>query len=188
MDILALNDRALDQATLIVDRLSPEDMALPAPCTEWSVRDVLNHLVAGNWRFAKMAEGQSAPPPRGLPSQDFLGDDPARAYRESANALKRIWREPGRLEGRYQLPIGEMPGEAAVGIRLVENVVHGWDLARATGQEPAFDPEIVEAALRFTQRTLGSARAAGAPFGPPVEAGEDAAAIDRLAAFMGRKT
>lgn len=187
MDIVELHERALDQAERIIAGITPDQLTLPTPCTDWDARALLNHMVAGNLRFARLAEGQGGPPPRGLPQEDLLGEDPAAAYRQSAEALKQAWRAPGRLDGLYRLPLGEVPGRAALGIRLVETVTHGWDLATATGQEPAFDQDIVQAASQLTRQQLGEDRPPGTPFGTPVPAPDGAPEIDRLAAFLGRQ-
>jgi uncharacterized protein (TIGR03086 family) len=96
------------------------------------------------------------------------------------------------------LSFGQLPARVALGVRIVDTVTHGWDLARATGQQPAFDPEIAQIALVFAERSFGEARTSGAPFtpplpipgtpfAPPVPISEDAPAIDRLAAMLGRQ-
>jgi uncharacterized protein (TIGR03086 family) len=186
MDILELHDRALDDTERLARGVRQDQMGLPTPCTEWDVRTLLDHLVGGNWRYVAVAEGKSGPPEGGPAPKDLLGDDPAGAYHRSADALKRAWREPGRLEQLVELPFGKMPGRAAVTTHLVETVTHGWDLARATGQEPAYDPAVVEAASQAAHAALGGERPPELPFGPAVEVGADAPAVDRFAAFMGR--
>jgi len=82
--------------------------------------------------------------------------------------------------------MGVMPGRAALNPHLVETVAHAWDLARATGQQTAFDPEVVEAAARFAQSNLSGERPPGAPFAAPVPVADDLPEIDRLAVFLGR--
>jgi uncharacterized protein (TIGR03086 family) len=72
-------------------------------------------------------------------------------------------------------------------MHLQETVLHGWDLARATGQDPGFDPEVVEAAERLARSSMPERRPPGTPFADAVEAQPDASAIDRLAAFAGRR-
>jgi uncharacterized protein (TIGR03086 family) len=116
-----------------------------------------------------------------------LGDDPAAAHRETARAPAEAWRQPGRLDRTDRLPFGELPDEAAVGMHLVETVLHGWDLARATGQDPGFDPGVVEAADRFARSSMPERRPAASPFANAVEAPPGASPIDRLAAYAGRR-
>jgi uncharacterized protein (TIGR03086 family) len=185
MDIIRLHERALDEATRLVDGVRPEQMGLPTPCSDWDVRALISHLVAGNIRFLDVAEGKPRPE-RGPVTPDVLGDDPAGAYRRSAEALKQAWRDPSRLDQQCELPFGVMPGRAALGLHLVETVTHAWDLAKATGQQPMFDPDVVQAAAQFAHSTMPKDRPPGMPFAPPVPVADDLPELDRLAAFLGR--
>jgi len=127
-------------------------MALPTPCAAWDVRALLAHLIGGNLRWAALTQGEPLrrEPGRGEgPRPDLLGDDPAGAYRRSATLLAEAWQDPALLDQSFELPVGVMAGRAALGAHLVETVAHAWDLARATGQQPAFDPDVVGAAARF---------------------------------------
>lgn len=117
---------------------------------------------------------------------DLLGSDPAGAYRRSAAGLKAAWQDPALLDRTFDLPIGVLPGRAALTLHLVETVAHGWDLAKATGHQPAFDSAVVQAALRFTLAGAPGDRPPRAAFAPPVPVAGDLPAIDRLAAFLGR--
>ena len=189
MDILSLHERALDKAARLVDNVPPGQMSLPTPCAEWDVRALLAHLVGGNLRWAAMARGEPLQhgPARGSgPSADLLGNDPASSYRRSATALQEAWQDPTLLDQTFDLPIGALPGQAAMRLRLVETVVHAWDLAQATGQRPAFDPAAVREAWQFTVTTLPACRPADSPFAAPVPVADDAPEIDRLAAYLGR--
>lgn len=183
MDIVELHERALAQTGQIVAGVEPEQFGLPTPCTEWDVRTLLGHLVRGNQNTAAAAESTPRQPnPIADPS-----DDPIAEYQESAEAAKRAWRQSGRLDQSYQTPFGMLPGQGLLSLRLIETVTHGWDLARATGQEPRFDDDLVQAAMTLAQARLSGPRPPGLPFGPVVEVGNDRPAIDRLAGFMGRQ-
>ncbi len=184
MDIIHLHERALDETARLVGGVRPDQIGLPTPCSDWDVRALLAHLVGGNARYAAVAEGK--PMGRGPVAADLLSDDPAGAYRRSAAAVTAAWRDPALLDRPFDLPFGVMPGRVAVGIHLIETVTHGWDLARATGQQPAFDPDVVAAAARFAQSSLTGERPPGAPFAAPVPATDDRPELDRLAAFLGR--
>lgn len=186
MDILEQYERALDQTGRIVEGIQPNQLELPTPCTEWNVRGLLNHLIGGNWRTAGVAEGKS-PMQRGVPDEDLVGENPAESYRQSADAAKRAWQTPGAVDRLYEMPVGKIPGQGVLQLRLTEAVVHGWDLAKATGQTPHFDADLVETAMTFSEANLGRVRGAGSPFEPPIDVPDDVPAIDRLAALMGRQ-
>lgn len=189
MDIVGLHDRAVDETARLVDGVRPGQMDLPTPCAGWDVRALLAHMVGGNMLWARLAqEGVMVRRPAhgGGPIPDLLGDDPADAYRRSAAALQAAWQDPALLDRTFEIPIGVLPGRAAFHVRLVETVVHAWDLARATGKHPAFDPEVVETASQFSRSHLPGDRPPGAPFAPPVTVADDLPAIDLLAAELGR--
>lgn len=185
MDIVRLHDRALDETAHLVDGVRPDQMGLPTPCTDWDVRALLTHLVGGNVRWAALPQDeplQRGPTQGSGPRSSLLGDDPAGAYRRSAAELKAAWQDPALLERPFEMPIGVLPGRAAVNLHLVETVIHAWDLARATGQQPTFDPDVVRAAASFAH----SNRPPGTSFAAPVTVADDLPEIDRLAAFLGR--
>lgn len=189
MDVVGLHERALDETARLVDGVTPEQMGLPTPCTEWDVRALLTHLVGGNLRWVTIAQGkplQRAPAQVAGGGPDLLGDDPAAAYRRSATMLAETWRDPALLDQTFDIPFGLLPGRAALTLHIVETVTHGWDVAKALGQQPAFDPDVVQAALQFTQTNLPPSRPPGSPFAEPVPVADDAPAIDRLVALLGR--
>jgi len=189
MDIVRLHEHALDETAWLVAGVGPDQMSLPTPCSDWDVRALLTHLVGGNVRYAGLARGE--PMRQGLarggnPATDLLGDDPANAYRRSATAVDAAWRDPALLDRTFELPIGVLPGRAALTLHLVETIVHGWDLAKATRQQPAFDPDVVQAATRFVQPAAPGKSPPSAAFATPVPVADDLPEIDRLAAFLGR--
>ena len=104
------------------------------------VRTLVDHLVFGNLAFAALVTG-SEPPPA---DADQLGPDPLAAFRAAGRQLAAALRTSGVAERTYSLPIGTVPGTALAGIRITELLGHGWDLARATGQPPAFPGDLTE--------------------------------------------
>ena len=176
----------------LVAAIGADEWALPTPCTGWSVRDVVNHLVGGNLLFVRVLGGEPLPPREELLAAsrtDRLGDDAAGAFRASADALLDAFRSDGALERVVTVPAGTVPGIAALHLRTVEALVHGWDVARATGRPLAFPDALVEQELAFTAATLPRLppRPAGqGPFAPAQPVPDDAPALDRLAALLGR--
>lgn len=172
------------------------------PCTEWTVRELLSHLVGGDARAAvRLAEpppGQDAPGEHGQGEHapgttrveqqpdDVLGDDPVGAYRRNAEALRAALAASGAPGRLVQMPIGTVPVPVAAQLRLVEALVHGWDLAAATGQRLTVPDELAEQALTFTRASLGNVPAGRRPFADPQPVADDAAPLDRLVALLGR--
>ena len=184
---------ALDAAGEIVAAIGPDEWALPTPCPEWPVRGVVNHLVGGNLLFARILAGERLPPREELVAAsrtDRLGEDPVAAYRQAADRLLGAFETDGVLQQTFTVPRGPVPGIAALQLRIVEALVHGWDVARATGRPARFPEELAERALQFTRAALADVPPAPpgrAPFGPPQPVADDAPALDRLAALLGRR-
>jgi uncharacterized protein (TIGR03086 family) len=82
---------------------------------------------------------------------------------------------------------GTVPGAVALHLRITELLVHGWDLAWATGQAVAFPEDAAEQELAFSRQALKDIPPGRRPFAPPEPVAGDAPAIDRLAACLGRQ-
>ena len=178
--------RALDLAGAIIARVRPEQATLPTPCQSWDVRQLVNHVVRDVQQFTARASGGTWE----RSDADLIGDDWFGAYREGADGLLAAWRAEGALERTVKSPFGEIPGTWFVGQQLADFVVHGWDVAKATGQTPGFDPDVEQAALDWARENLKPEfrgdEESGRVFGPEVEVSEDAPVLDRLIGFFGR--
>jgi uncharacterized protein (TIGR03086 family) len=180
---------AVEVAAALVSGVRADQWDLPTPCEQWSVRQLVNHVVGGNRLFTRVLSGRPLPPREQLGQrahQDQLGDDPAAAFRTSADELLAAFRAPGVLEREHTVPAATLPGPAVVHLRTVEILVHGWDLARATGQPVPFPDELVEPEIAFSEQLLPRLPEGRQPFAPSRTATGDAPAIDRLAALLGR--
>jgi uncharacterized protein (TIGR03086 family) len=187
--LLAPLATALDGAAQMVAAVTGEQWLLPTPCTEWTVHQLVNHVVGGNRLTTRVLRGEPLPPLGQLGrrgNEDQLGNDPAAAFRVSGEDLLAALRVPGALERPYTLPAATLPGPAVVHLRTVETLVHGWDLAQATGQQVPFPDELVVPELTFSSELLGRLPEGRQPFAPSRPVAEDAPAIDRLAALLGR--
>jgi uncharacterized protein (TIGR03086 family) len=90
------------------------------------------------------------------------------------------------MEETFTVPFGTVPGSVALHLRITELLVHGWDLAAATGQPARFPEDLAEQELAFTRGALASVPAGRSPFGPPQPAPPGATPLDQLAALLGR--
>lgn len=181
-NLLPLYRRAADQAVGIVERVRPNQLGDPTPCAEWSVRIVLDHVVAGNLFFVHLATG-SPPPGLGI---DHLGNDPVAAFRDSVRAVTSAFDADGFLGRVVHAPFGEATGSALIEMRRNELTVHGWDVAKATGQSTDLDRELVAACLVSYTASLRHRNRDETPFGVEQPAPPGANDADRLAAFLGR--
>jgi uncharacterized protein (TIGR03086 family) len=185
MDLVKAHDHALELTEAIVAAVRPDQLALPTPCAEFDVRMLLGHMIAGNDRFTVVAKGGDIESRPAMAT--FDGDDPVRAYRGSAAAVSAAWHDPGAQERPALLPIGEVPGEVALAVHTVETIVHGWDIAKATGQPTEIEPELCAFAWEAAKGISDELRGPGRQFGPVVFVTPTASDTDRLVAWMGRQ-
>lgn len=183
---LPMTDKALEQfdqaaAALegVLAGIKPLQLDDPTPCPEWSVRELANHVVGGNFMFAGIVTGS------GPVAAEDHGDDLLAAFRSSYTALRAAFAADGVLERTFQTPMGERPATRLVTTRVIEMGLHGWDLAKATGQSYDLPQDVIDAARNQLQMMLPEDRQ-GLPFGNEQPAAPDASPTDRLAAFAGR--
>ncbi len=182
-EIVEVDGRALHELAETVALIEPGQWESPTPCTAWNVRELLEHIVAVNRKYAQIPAGQPWLP--GVLDVD-LGDDPARTYRETIGPFLTAWRAPDLLD-RPTLTEGgrHVPAEMPLRAHLRETVVHGWDLAVAVGRPAPFDETVVRACLDSVTGTP-SIRPDGVGYANAVTLPEGAAPLLRLVAFYGR--
>ncbi len=183
MGVVDLDRRAAVGMAALIDAVSIDKLDAPTPCPAWTVRALVAHVIAGNLKYTEIAQGEDWS--RGAPDVE-LGDDAAAMYRRTTEAMLEAWQRPGVLERDTPLPVGRGPAESALYLHLGETLVHGWDLAMATGQTAAFDDDVAEASLAQFRSWLPPQRPPGSPFSDARIVGEDAAPLDRLAGYLGR--
>jgi uncharacterized protein (TIGR03086 family) len=183
MNVVDLDRRAAVGTAAVVEATSAEQYGDPTPCTDWTVRDLVAHLIAGNVKYVEIGRGEEWA--RGAP-EVVLDDDPGAMYRRTMDDLLGAWGQPGVLDRETALPVGRGRAELALYLHLGETLVHGWDLARATGQALPWEAGVVEASLTQITSWLPPQRPPGSPFSDATPVAADAAPIDRLAAYLGR--
>jgi uncharacterized protein (TIGR03086 family) len=165
----------------VIDRIGADQWGAPTPCTDWTVRDVVHHVVGMNLVFTALFEESPMPDRR----TDPLGADPGAAYRRSAVALQTAATRPGVLKRSRTTAVGTATGAERLQWRIVDLLAHGWDLTQATSMAAELPGDLTERALAFARTQLPSQPRAGR-FADPQPVRDDAPAIDRLAAFTGR--
>ena len=185
MDISQLHRRALEATGRTVSGIDKDQLAEPTPDPEWDVRALLNHVVAGNLWAAELAAGRTIAEVGDRLDGDVLGDDHAAAYNASAKVAADAFEVPGALEAPCAVSYGPVPGSVYAGHRFLDVLVHGWDLATATGQDTRLDPELVQGCIDVIEPQAELLRASGA-FGAPIETEPDADPQTRLLAMLGR--
>jgi uncharacterized protein (TIGR03086 family) len=168
----------------LVSGIAPTQWSAPTLCPRWDVRAVTNHLVGGLRIFTAQLTGTDAGAEH---EDDWLGENPAAAYTNAAAAVLTAWRAPDAMSRTLSISLGDLPAPMGAVIELTEVVVHGLDLAVATGQEDRVDAAQATA-LHHLMLGMGmdSFRIPGV-FGPAVPAPADAPAHRQLLAFLGRQ-
>ncbi len=184
----------LDAATLrrtcrrtgrVLEGVGAGQLEAPTPCAEWTVREVMAHLVAAADFFADVAElGES---PEGRPWPEYRADELATAFSRQAGRLVAAFEREGAMARPMRLPTGAATGRLAVQVATAEVFVHGFDVAAATGQ--GFGDDALAEALLCSDYVALCAEVRHdptRPFAAEVLLARPAGATDRLVAFLGR--
>jgi uncharacterized protein (TIGR03086 family) len=185
-DINALHRQALDATRALVAGTRADQLRDPTPDDEWDVRALLNHVVAGNHWAAELAAGKTIEEVGTRLDGDLIGNNPVAAWDVSAKEAATAFEAPGALEAPCAVSYGPVPGEVYAGHRFLDVLLHGWDLAKATGQGTALDPALVEGALAVLEPQYEALRGSGA-FKTDVPVPEDGDPQTRLLAMVGRR-
>jgi uncharacterized protein (TIGR03086 family) len=190
METFSAFEYAVASTAEIIKGTGPDQGGLPTPCTEWDVRALLSHVIGTLWLCEALFTGQ--PPrypmaPGGLPATDPGGDDPVAAYAEASAAALAAAGAGDALTRVHVTPLGEMPGPLLAGFTILDIAVHGWDLARATGQPADLDGRLAAHVLAFAGQALATPDMRGPRIGPARPVPDDAPVTQRLAAFLGRQ-
>jgi uncharacterized protein (TIGR03086 family) len=163
--------RGLDQLAGVLDDVPGGALGDPTPCPQWSVQDLVDHIVAAPSRFARMARGEEVD----WSTTPSAGPEPAGQFRSHAEDLLRAVADDAAPGGPITLDW-----------QCAELAVHTWDLATALGRPTGdLDAEVAERGLAFMRASLTDDNR-GPAFGPEQPAPEGADAYQRIAAFAGR--
>jgi uncharacterized protein (TIGR03086 family) len=185
-NIAQLHRRALDETRTVVAGVGRNQWKAMTPCDGWDVQTLLNHVVSGNLWAAELGAGATIEEVGGRLDGDVLGNDALVAYDSSAKLAAATFEAPGALEAPCAVSYGPVPGSVYAGHRFIDVLIHGWDLAVATGQDPTLDPELVDAAYGLLRGEAAMVRASGM-FGDDLPVLDDASTQTCLLAFIGRE-
>jgi uncharacterized protein (TIGR03086 family) len=178
MDVLSQLDELGPQLGEVVGGISSDQLDSTTPCANFTVRGVLEHMIGGATMFAAAFRGAEPRPPD---TSDVLA-----GFGPALTDLVAAIREPGALERTVQAPFGAVPGETFARFVVLDGLVHGWDMATATGQAYTPPDALVAEVHEFARKALEPLRD-GDTFAEPVDPPAGASPIERLAAFTGRR-
>ena len=170
----------------VLSNVKPSQYDDPTPCKSFNVGQLVDHLIGASYFFTMVMNGDEIDVNAEQPS--FLGGDVVAAYDDGAKATIAAFSAPGALDKTVKPPFGEFPGGVFLGFATNEMILHGWDLAKATGQSTDLAPELSEQLVANAMIPDEFRGPDGqAPFGPKVDVPASACAADRLAGYFGRQ-
>jgi uncharacterized protein (TIGR03086 family) len=184
-DITTQHRAALDATRDVVAGITDDQWGLATPCEEWDVRALLNHVVAGNWWASRLAAGETIEAVGTVYDGDVIAPVAIDAYEASANAAASAFAAPGALDAPCAVSYGPVPGSVYAGHRFVDVLIHGWDLATATGRRSPVSPELAEACWTVIEPQLDMLRGSGM-FGADQQVPPDADPVARVLLTLGR--
>lgn len=180
MDPLVAHQRAQDAFAGVLANVGSDQLDGPTPCSEWTIRELIEHVIGGNEHVGQWSSNPVEPPAR--------PDDVVGAHRTAATAAQEVFARPDGLSTTFTLPFGELPGQVFIGMRTTDVLTHAWDLAAASAQSTDIDPELATEQLAAARAFVGPQfRGAGKPFGDEQACSAERPPADQLAAFLGRK-
>ena len=174
MDILDLFDRGSAWTASKIPA-STDGFDKSTPCEAWSVRALVNHMLDVQGFVARAAKGEPPSMPAD-PPPDLVGDNPAEQYEAARQEALAALREPGAIDKAGMF----------AGICFVDQLVHGWDLARATGQDATMPDDLAESAFSMINGRMDDDSQRGRAFKSRVEVPDDASPQEKLIAYGGR--
>lgn len=175
------------QLITLAEAVTDDMLQTPTPCGDYTVADLLAHVMGLTIAFRDAAAKVGSPAQDAAPGRATLGDDWRDQLPGRLLAMAAAWHAPQAWEGLTKVGGGTMPAPIAGQAGLNELVIHGWDLARATGQPYRSN----EASARASAEFLALAAAAAepgqrGPFGPAADVPPGAPVLDRAIGLSGR--
>ncbi len=187
MDLIDFGPATATMRRLVLGT-SDDQLTDPTPCPGYTVGDLVQHIGGLTVAFTGAAHKRTVPGSENGGSGDaaLLETGWRLLTARDLEVLADSWRNPTAYDGVTMAGPVEMPGGEAGLVALNELVMHGWDLAVATGQQYAADPASLQLCTDFASAFPTDPEQRGDAFGPVIEMPEGAPALDRLLGLMGR--
>ncbi|MFD2419649.1 TIGR03086 family metal-binding protein [Amycolatopsis pigmentata] len=186
MSLLDSHSQALAEFDRTVHLVKADQWDNSTPCTEWTVRDLVNHLVSEQLWVPHLLGGATLAEVGDRYDGDVLGDDPVRVWEESSRAAREAWTAEGATERTVHLSFGDADASLYGWQMVIDLAVHAWDLAMGIGAPQPIEDDLAEEIIRVAGPIIEAAQAPGI-LAPPVAVPATASAPDRLVALCGRE-
>ncbi len=162
MELIDLYRRTVETWTSRVEAVPPDRWDAATPCTEWSVRELVNHVVGEDAWTVPLMRGATIADVGDTLDGDLLGDEPGAAAVRSAQEAVDVVTETLPEGSPVHLSYGEEKSEEYVRQLATDHLVHAWDLAAATGSDRTLDEDLVDEVARWFADREELYRSAGA--------------------------
>lgn len=186
MDLLDAHGQAVDVFDRAMHKVGIGDWDSPTPCSEWTVRDLVIHLVGEQLWVPDLLAGKTVAEVGDKFDGDVLEDDPMHVWTESSQAARAAWLRPGALVTVVHLSYGDADGAEYCWQMTTDLAVHGWDLATALGLSAGMGDELATAVLGYVEPQADQWQGMSV-FGDPVPVPDGADPQSRLVAMLGRQ-
>lgn len=177
MDVIELDRRASAATGAIIDRVPAGLLDARTPCTKWTVREIVTHLVDNNRSLVAQARDET---------DADIGMGIGTDFTTTSRVFTETFADPAMLTRRFELARIPTDGRGVVSVHFADVLVHGWDIGRAAGLSVTIDEDLAHAALRITARMPDGLRGPDKAFAHARPAPDDAPVHTRLLAFLGR--
>ncbi|MEU4211836.1 TIGR03086 family metal-binding protein [Streptomyces sp. NPDC026206] len=184
--LLARHGEALELFTDRVHAVRSGQWEAATPCTDWNVRELVNHLTVEQLWVPPLLDGAAIEDVGDAFDGDQLGEDPVAAWDEAASAAREAFHARGALSRTVQLSYGTTAAHAYCTQMVADLVVHAWDLSRAIGADEHPSKALVDFTRHEVEPYAGGLSGSGL-FAEPVEPPPDADSWQRLLAQLGRE-
>lgn len=183
-DVVDLYVRSIDEFDKRVTEIGDNQWGDPTPCSEWNVRDLVNHVVGEDLWAPHLLEGKTLEEVGDRFDGDLLGDDPVAAWTQARDGAVRAVADTSAES--VHTSFGQIPRDEYLAQLFADHLIHAWDLARAIGADEELDPELVGECYRLALPHEEMMRSSGV-FGPRVVPPAGAGPQERLLALYGRR-
>ena len=186
-----LFDKATQHARVVLAGVQQDQLGSPTPCSEWNVKDLINHLIGGAENAKAALTGNPGQmefcTSKSSCSAETDAGKLASAYNARISEALEAASRPGALEFKVPSPIGDMTSGQFLAAIFMDQLIHVWDLAKATDQNTRLDPGLVELCYAMCVPDMVDMGRAMGVIGPVVPVPDRASTQDKLLGYLGRQ-
>ena len=185
-DLTEKFERAVARFGSLVHQVGDDQWSNATPCSEWDVRQLVNHLTYEARWAPPLFEGKTIAEIGDQFEGDLLGDNPKASYDAAIAGASDAANQPGALDRTVHLSFGDVPGSEYLSQMTCDFVVHSWDLARGINHDDGLDPDLVVWVDSVARPQAAMLEASGL-FDKPIDVSDDADPETKLLALFGRR-